>query len=64
MIHFDFTVEDVDAEVIFECINVTINQSNRRKLLSDTTQVESDWLDGHIDYLKSLKKKMLNKLVP
>jgi hypothetical protein len=63
MIHFDFTVEDEDAELIFECINSTINQCNRRRLLTSTTKAESDWLVKHIDYLNSLKKRMLNKLV-
>jgi hypothetical protein len=63
MIHFDFTVEDVDAETIFDCINSTINRCNGRKLHRSTTKAESDCLSKHVDYLKSLKKKMLNTLV-
>lgn len=63
MIHFDFAVEDRDAELIFECINFTINDCIKRKLLSDITQAESDWCDKHIEYLSSLKKKMFNKSI-
>jgi hypothetical protein len=61
MIHFDFIVEDEDAELIFECINTTIRQANNRKLYHSTTQVEAEWLRKHVEYLNSLKKKMLNK---
>jgi hypothetical protein len=63
MIHFDFTVEDEDAELIFECINSTINQANSRRLLKKTTRAESDWLIKHVVHLDYLKKRMLNKLV-
>ncbi len=61
MIHFDFVVDDVDAEAIFDCINSEIRRCNRRKLLSNTTQPESEWLGRHVDYLNSLKEKMTNK---
>jgi len=63
MIHFDFTVSDVDAEVIFDCINSEIKHCNARKLFGDITEPESKWLDKHIAYLNSLKKKMTNSLV-
>jgi len=63
MIHFDFTVSNVDAENIFDCINSEINRCNDRKLSSVTTQPEFDWLTKHVDYLNALKKKMTNKEV-
>ena len=63
MIHFDFVVEDVDAEVIFDCINSEINRCNDRKLSSVTTTAEFKWLNKHIDYLNELRKKMFNKRV-
>lgn len=61
MIHFDFTVPDEDAEVIFDCINCEISRCNTRRL-SKTTKSESKWLIKHIDYLNALKKKMTNHL--
>lgn len=64
MIHFDFVVNDEDAEVIFDCINSEIKRCNIRKLLSSTTQPESEWLGRHADYLNSLKEKMANKRRP
>lgn len=60
MIHFDFIVEDVDAENIFDCINSEINRCIHRKVFTETTEAEAEWLDKHIDYLKALKKKMKN----
>ena len=63
MIHFDFIVEDEDAENIFECVNSTIRQANDRELYKNTTQAEAEWLRKHVKYLNSLKKKMLNKNV-
>jgi hypothetical protein len=60
MIHFDFVVEDEDAENIFDCINSEINRCNHRKLITNNTKAETEWLDKHIDYLKALKKKMKN----
>jgi hypothetical protein len=63
MIHFDFIVEDGDAELIFECINSTINQANRMRLFRSATQAETEWLSKHVDYLNALKEKMSNKLV-
>lgn len=59
MIHFDFTVEDVDAENIFDCINSEIRRCNRRKLSSDI-KAEIEWFERHIEYLKTLKTKMKN----
>jgi len=63
MIHFDFVVEDVDAEVIFDCINSEINRCNDRKLSPVTTTAEFKWLGKHVEYLNALRKKMLNKAV-
>ena len=61
MIHFDFVVEDVDAENIFDCINSEINRCNDRKFSTPAiTLAEYDWLDRHIAYLNELKKKMIN----
>jgi hypothetical protein len=60
MIHFNFVVEDVDAENIFDCINSEINNCNRRKLLINTTKEEIVWYNKHIEYLKNMKKKMKN----
>jgi hypothetical protein len=60
MIHFDFTVPDEDAEVIFDCMNGEINRCYERRLSYKT--IESEWLIKHIEYLKALKKKMTNHL--
>lgn len=60
MIHFDFIVEDVDAENIFYCIQDRINKCLHRKLLINTTKDEDEWYEKHIEYLKELKTKMKN----
>ena len=59
MIHFNFTVTDEEAEIIFDIMQTEIARCHHRKLTS--TKEESDWLDKHIEYLTSLKKKMVNK---
>ncbi len=60
MIHFDFIVEDIDAQNIFECIDGEISRCYKRKLDTDTTPAETRWYDSHIKYLHELKKKMKN----
>ena len=63
MIHFDFIVEDVDAENIMDCIHSEITRCHVRMMSSNTTEAERTWLNKHIDYLNELEKKMLNKRV-
>ena len=63
MIHFDFTVTDVEAETIFDVMNLEVSKCHTRKLKSNITKQHSEWLDKHIEYLTTLKKKMLNERI-
>jgi len=63
MIKFNFTVTDEEAETIFDIIHNEISRCHYRKMLSTTTKEESQWFDKHIEYLTSLKKKMVNERV-
>jgi hypothetical protein len=64
MIHFDFIVDDVDAENILDLMQKDIVNCNRSiiKYMSEEadpeTQASIDWLNGHIEYLEELKLKM------
>jgi hypothetical protein len=60
MIHFDFIVNDEDAENIFDCINAEISKCQIKKLLTKSTEAEIVWFDKHVIYLKALKTKMKN----
>jgi hypothetical protein len=63
MIHFDFTLDDEDAELLFECVNYTIRQATKEKLFGKNTKAESDWLTKHVIHLELLKTRIQNKLV-
>lgn len=62
MIHFDFKVDDIDAENIMDCISQEICKCNEKamKALSEGKQSEFDAYNTHADYLKNLKSKMTN----
>ena len=70
MIHFDFTVSDVDAENIFSMMRERIN-ANNMKIIDHMAQSVTQ--DGHEEYIKAYRrdneyveeliKKMTNKRV-
>ena len=62
MIHFDFTVSDEDAEVIFDCISDRQNDFSIKLVEEDRPGIRK-WLQEHIEYLENLKKQMLNTKV-
>lgn len=65
MVEFHFTVSDIDAAVIFDCINDKIVEANMDCLTAieknDTDQHK--WLKEEIKYLEELKLKMHNERV-
>jgi hypothetical protein len=65
MVHFDFTVDDVDAENIFDCITDAIGkaQNNAYLITGEYNEAEREWWRGHIKYLQGLKEKMKNTSV-
>jgi len=74
MIHFDFIVSDEEAATIFECINEEIERMHEEMIsMKCSTSVCAKtveniekavaWLEGRIDYLKTLKQKMKNDRV-
>ncbi len=62
MIHFDFTVDDVDAENIMDCIHSEICRI-RESAISEPKLVVREWLVNHADYLERLKVLMTNQRV-
>lgn len=62
MIHFDFTVDDVDAENIMDCIHSEICRI-RESAISEPKLVIREALGKHADYLERLKGLMINKSV-
>ncbi len=60
-IRFTFTLNDVDAENLVDCIN-----ESRRRLIEDFLEASSLdeaknlWLENHIAYLDSLKARVLS----
>ena len=75
MIKFNFTVSDVDAQNIFDCVNseiqkmymnglghlVKISESEDTDKIK-TLELELDWFNGHAVYLGELLKKMKKRL--
>lgn len=62
MIHFDFTVDEVDAENIIDCIHSEICRI-RESAISEPKLVIREHLVKHADYLESLKGLMTNRRV-
>lgn len=76
MIHFDFIVDDIDAENIFSCISDRISDMHQNILKNSTLknisldekiknkcEAEIKWYYSHINYLNKLKEKMKNTIV-
>jgi len=69
MVHFDFVVNDVDAENIMDLMQKGIVDCHTSIMSSmvenDSAETQSsiDWLNGHIEYLEDLKLKMKNTRV-
>ena len=65
MIHFDFIVQDADAENIFDCINNEICR-NKEKILDCIINNDNKMkklYENDIKYLNKLKISMLNKKI-
>jgi hypothetical protein len=76
MIHFDFKVDEIDAENIFDCITDSITKyqdeiyKRNMNLLDDLdfkidseidkTKLEIEWFHKRIEYLKKLASNMKN----
>lgn len=63
MIHFDFTVEDHEAEAIFDCINQCIYMYQDAIFDLVNNREDQCLIDTHykqMEYFKILKTKMLN----
>ena len=70
MIHFDFVVDAIDAENIFEAINHRIYSTMEFKtslMCGEKDEVYGKnvpelilWSDKNVEYWQELKKKMLN----
>lgn len=65
MVKFEFTLSDADAENLFGCVNSSIGRSNEKIL---DAMAEQDYAlvrayTADIEYLKELKKKLLNTRV-
>lgn len=65
MIHFEFTLEDAEAEALFDCIHQEITQLNMQ-IISCMAQVEDksaeiSWYKGRKQYLLDIIAKMQNK---
>lgn len=60
MIHFDFTVSDEEAELIFDAIQDQINRADELRLFEP---IVAEWAKNHIAYLEALKAKMKNTRV-
>jgi hypothetical protein len=60
MIHFDFVVDDVDAENIIGCIDAAINKCVVMKHRGKMTKPYVEWFEEHMAYLEELKSKMKN----
>ena len=72
MVHFDFTVDDRDAEMIFGCIHDRICNM-RERIFFDSMSMEKstsevdikhytaqiEWYKSHIKYIEGLIEKMI-----
>lgn len=58
-VHFEFTLDDVDAENVFNILHKHVTHSRFEVQLEDVTQAEKDWHKGHADYFEGVISKML-----
>lgn len=61
MIHFDFIVEDDEAECILDAVEDQIRISTYELMFGHPTQME--WHRARIAFMKELKAKMTNSIV-
>lgn len=65
-VHFDFIVDDVDAENIANCISAAVFKCDAEilKIIGDKDKEPYiEWFEAHKKYLLSLAKKMTNTRV-
>ena len=62
MIHFDFTVDDIDAENIMDCIHTEACRMNEAAAFEEDANKNASY-EKHALYLKELMGKMHNKQV-
>ncbi len=63
MIHFDFIVDDADAENIFDCVTDRIVQLREEAMFGKANKAEAKALMDIAEYLEQLKAKMTNTRV-
>ena len=66
MIHFDFTLDDADAELLFDCIHEAMCRYQERKVSSMAKGESAEVLeafDAYIKQLQELKNKIKNQRV-
>ena len=66
MIHFDFIVNDVDAENIMGCIQTEIvncHMKIQKCIVAEDAQKVIDAYNSRIEYLEELKTRMYNSRV-
>lgn len=62
MIHFDFIVDDIDAENIMDCLQEMVVKMRLRSLETlNTDPVTSQAYEDHSLYIEELKKKMTHR---
>lgn len=59
-VHFEFTLDDVDAENVFNVLNQHVLK-NRYEVCyeKDRTEAEIEWCKKHADYFEGVMNKML-----
>lgn len=62
MIHFDFIVDDIDAENIIDCIHVEMLKIRELAVFEPSATAAAD-MYKQANYLERLKDKMHNKKV-
>lgn len=62
MIHFDFIVDDAEAEAIFGALQDEIVKCMAAKIETNLPSYDA-WYDSRIKFLKELKGKMTNSKV-
>ena len=64
-IHFDFTLEDDEAELIYGVLNSYIDKMhlNMMKAMTEKKSKEVDWYKKHLDWFKRTKAKLKNERI-
>ena len=74
MIHFDFKLDDIDAENLFDCIQQEQNHMQEKEVEclfqvsmgegnAEELKAKMKWFKDHRAYLESLMKKLTHKRV-